>query len=331
MIYTFRIHTQIAYVYERKSVTNNKPIVAVGDLVWDVLVKPDAPLLPGGDTTGRIALAPGGSAANVAAWVARCGMPAGFIGKVGADVFGDIIVEDLEREGVSMHTVRTTQRDTGVILALIDRMGQRSMVTNQGADFVLTPEDLPEQVLREAGQVHITAWSLFTDPPRAAAIRAAQIGHEAGATVSFDPASYQMIREMGHDAFHQASAGLPVDMIFPNRDEGIALTGAREPEAIAQAMARRYPDAIIVLKLDRDGCFVLSGKHAQHYPTDEVAVIDTTGAGDAFNAAFIARYRRDGDLSAAANFANTVGGWVVSNYGARPAADEILHNILKGF
>lgn len=308
--------------------TKHKPILAVGDLVWDVLVKPDAPLLPGGDTTGRIALAPGGSAANVAAWIARCGMPAGFIGKVGADVFGSIIVEDLEREGVNMYTVRTPERDTGVILALIDRMGQRSMVTNQGADFVLTPTDLPEQVLREAGQVHITAWSLFTDPPRTAAIRAAQIAHEAGVTVSFDPASYQMIREMGHDAFHEASAGLPVDMVFPNRDEGIALTGAREPEAIAHAMARRYPNAIIVLKLDREGCFVLAGTHAQHYPTDDVPVIDTTGAGDAFNAAFIAHYRRNADLSAAATFANAIAGWVVANYGARPPADQALHAIL---
>jgi ribokinase len=62
--------------------------MAVGDLVWDVLAQPDSMLLPGGDTTGRIALAPGGSAANVAAWVARLGAPAAFVGAVGADVFG---------------------------------------------------------------------------------------------------------------------------------------------------------------------------------------------------------------------------------------------------
>ena len=56
-------------------------------------------LLPGGDTTGRIALAPGGSAANVAAWIARVGMPAGFVGKVGADALGDLIVDDLRARG----------------------------------------------------------------------------------------------------------------------------------------------------------------------------------------------------------------------------------------
>lgn len=307
-----------------------QPIIAVGDLVWDVLVKPDAPLLPGGDTTGRIALAPGGSAANVAAWVARCSMPAGFIGMVGADVFGDLIVEDLEREGVVLHTKRTSERDTGVILALIDRAGQRSMVTNQGADFMLMPGDLPIDVLNTAGHVHITAWSLFTDPPRAAAIEAAKIAHAAGATVSFDPASYQMIRELGHDAFTDITAGLPVDMLFPNRDEGVALTGEREPPQIAQALRKRYPGAIIVLKLDSDGCYVLSDGHAQHHPTISITAVDTTGAGDAFNAAFVARYRRDRDLASAARFANAIGGWVVSRYGARPAVDDALKAILEG-
>ncbi|HMP39732.1 MAG TPA: carbohydrate kinase family protein, partial [Roseiflexaceae bacterium] len=79
---------------------HDRLIIAVGDLVWDVLVKPDSELLPGGDTTGAIQLAPGGSAANVAAWIARAAMPAGFIGAVGRDLFGDLIIADLEREGV---------------------------------------------------------------------------------------------------------------------------------------------------------------------------------------------------------------------------------------
>lgn len=306
-----------------------RPIIAVGDLVWDVLVKPDGILLPGGDTTGRIALAPGGSAANVAAWIARAGMPAGFVGKVGADIFGDLIVEDLEREGVALHASRAAAHDTGVILVLIDRQGQRSMVTNQGADFQLVPEDLPVEALRSCGHVHITAWSLFTDPPRAAAAQAAQIAKAAGASVSFDPASYQMIREMGHDAFERITADLPIDMLFPNRDEGEVLTGEREPPAIARALGRRYPGAIVVLKLDRDGCYVLANGHAQGYPASDDPVVDATGAGDAFDAAFIARYMRDRDLAAAARFANMVAGWVVAHHGARPPIDASLAALLE--
>jgi ribokinase len=309
--------------------TPAKPIITVGDLVWDVLVKPDQLLLPGGDTTGRIALAPGGSAANVAVWLARAGMPSGFVGKVGADDYGDLVVADLREEGVAAHVSRTREHDTGVILVLIDRAGQRSMVTNQGADFHLLPEDLPEDVLRGSAHVHITAWSLFTDPPRAAAIRAAQIAKSAGATVSFDPASYQMILELGFDKFRRITADLPVNILFPNRDEGQALTGEREPEAIARVLHERYGGAVIALKLDRDGCYVLAKDHAQHYPTGDGPAIDATGAGDAFDAAFLARYLRDGDLAVAARFANALGSWVVAHYGARPALDDELRAILS--
>jgi ribokinase len=309
--------------------TSARPIIAVGDLVWDVLVKPDRLLLPGGDTTGRIALAPGGSAANVAVWVARAGAAAGFVGKVGADEFGDLVVADLEHEGVTPHVSRSREHDTGVILVLIDRVGQRSMVTNQGADFHLLPEDLPEEVLRNCAHVHVTGWSLFTDPPRAAAIRAARIAKSAGATVSFDPASYQMILEMGFDRFRRITADLPVDILFPNRDEGQALTGERDPHAIALDLHRRYGSATIALKLDRDGCYVLSKDHAQHYPTGDGPVVDATGAGDAFDAAFLSRYLRDGDEAAAAQFANALGSWVVARYGARPPADDELAALLS--
>jgi sugar/nucleoside kinase (ribokinase family) len=303
-------------------------IIAVGDLVWDVLVKPDTILLPGGDTTGRIALAPGGSAANVAAWIARVGGPAGFVGKVGADVFGDLIVADLQKEGVAVHASRTSEHDTGVILVLIDHTGQRSMVTNQGADFHLLPEDLPVEVLQSCAHVHITAWSLFTDPPRAAALRAAQIASRAGASISLDPASYQMILALGSDRFAQITSAIPVALLFPNREEGQALSGEHEPAAIARVLRDRYPGAIIVLKLDRDGCYVLAEGHAQAYPTENGPVVDATGAGDAFDAAFIASYLHDRDLAAAARFANRIGRWVIARYGARPPVDAELSAIV---
>ena len=68
-----------------------KPLVALGDLTWDVLAKPNTLLLPGGDTTGSSKLAPWGSAANVAGWMARWGATAGFIWSVGVGLFGDLI------------------------------------------------------------------------------------------------------------------------------------------------------------------------------------------------------------------------------------------------
>jgi ribokinase len=305
-------------------------IFAIGDLVWDVLVKPDGLLLPGGDTTGSIKLAPGGSAANVAAWVARCGAPAGFIGALGADVFGDLIAADLQREGVEAHIVRLRHSETGVVLALIDRAGQRSMVTNRGADHQLMPDMTPEGVLRSCSHLHVTGWSLFSDPPRAAALHAARIASASGATISFDPASYQIIREIGHDQFDRITADLPVDMLFPNRDEGEALTGEREPQAIAAALRERFPGALVALKLDRDGCFIMTHTLIAHIPGQVIGTpVDTTGAGDAFNGAFLARYLTTGDATGAARFANRIGAWVAQRSGARPPIDDELRQILS--
>ncbi len=69
--------------------------------------------------------------------------------------------------------------------------------------------------------------------------------------------------------------------------------------------------------------------HAQHYPTGDGPVVDATGAGDAFDAAFLAHYRRDGDLAKAAQFANDIGSWVVARYGARPPVDAELKELIS--
>lgn len=311
------------------SLSNSRPIIAVGDLVWDVVVKPDTSLLPGGDVTGQIALMPGGSAANVAVWIARVGGKAGFVGSIGVDFFGDAIARNLEAEGVQSWLTRTQARNTGVILVLLNEAGERSHVTNQGADFVLRPEDLPEDALRTARHVHLTAWSLFTDPPRTAALRAAHIASAGGATISLDPGSFQMINEMGRDTFLQMFDGLQIDIVLPNRDEATALTGEREPERAAQALRTYFPQAVVALKLDAEGCYILGPNDNHREPALPVVATDTTGAGDAFDAVFITHYLRTNNIAQAAQFANKVSAWVVTRTGARPPIDKELQDMLE--
>src|SRR5690625_6269867 len=97
----------------------------------------------------------------------------------------------------------------------------------------LLPSELPRQVISEAGCLHLTAWSFFTDPPRAAAREAARIARQAGVPISFDPASFQMIHETGLNAFLKGTADLGISVLLPNYEEGNVLTGETEPEAIA--------------------------------------------------------------------------------------------------
>ncbi len=308
-----------------------KSLLCVGDLNWDVLAKPDHMLMSGGDTTGRVELAHGGSSANVAVWARRVGMETGFLGKIGRDQFGEFAVSKLVEERVTPHIVYSETLATGVILVLIDQSGQRSMLTNQGADFQLMPDELPLETIRASRHVHITAWSVFTDPPRSAALEAAREATAAGATVSFDPGSYQMIRQIGREEFKRVTRALSVDIMFPNLEEGRALTGLQKPEEVLSKLHEEYPSTLICLKLDRDGVMVSQDGQVFQIDATHDEVRDATGAGDSFCGAFLGHYLRSRDAYQAATLAVNVAGWVVSVFGARPPADARLEERVAQF
>ncbi|WP_019587288.1 carbohydrate kinase family protein [Deinococcus apachensis] len=312
--------------------TDRKPLVSLGDLAWDVLAKPDTMLLPGGDTTGRLELSGGGSAANLAVWARRAGYPATFVGKIGRDRFGELATAELRAEGVRAELTLSDEHPTGVILALIDRRGQRAMLTGQGADWELLPGELPGEVLRGGRHLHLTAWSLFRDPPRGAALAAARIAKEAGATLSLDPGSFQMIQQMGRENFLHVVDDIPFDVIFPNDDEARAMSGETDHGRALDWLRDRYPHALVVLKMDEEGALLEGpGQPRTHVPATPDTLIDATGAGDAFGGAFLAGWLTHGDAVRSARLAVQVGGWVVSRFGARPPADAELRARLKRF
>ncbi len=313
------------------SLPSLRPLVTVGDLTWDVLSKPDAMLLPGGDTTGKVLLMPGGTSANVAVWTARVGYPSEFVGEIGKDRFGEFAVQELSAEGVVPHVLWNSDRPTGVILVLLDAAGQRSMVSSQGADFDLRPDEIPVRVIQQAGHVHLTAWSVFTDPPRAAAFHAANLAEKSGVSVSFDPGSFQMIREIGREEFRRMTRNLHIDFLFPNHEEGRALTGAKHPHQILEALQELYPKAMILLKLDLEGVMILDGDEIIEISATKDTAVDATGAGDAFCGAFMGHYLRSRDPHAAGKLAVQVAGWVISRYGARAPMDDEIHARIKKF
>ena len=307
------------------------PLISLGDLAWDVLAKPDTLLQAGGDTTGRLELSGGGSAANLAVWARRLGQASTFVGKIGDDTFGELAVAALREEGVTPEVSVSPLHHTGVILALIDQRGQRAMLTGQGADWELLPSELPRGLIASARHLHLTAWSLFRDPPRAAALEAARIAHAAGASLSLDPGSFQMIGQLGRGKFLEIVDAVPFDIIFPNADEARAMSGQDTPQAALAWFRRRYPAALVALKMDENGALIEGPACPRsHVPATDDRLQDATGAGDAFGGAFLAHLLGHGGLERgdpvlAACCAAQVGGWVVSRFGARPPADADLH------
>ena len=305
------------------------PLCVIGDFAWDVLIRTNKDLLRGGDTFGEVLLTPGGSAANVAVWGRRCGIETEFIGKIGRDRFGQLAQEDLTKEHVITHFVETNEHLTGCVAVFVDQTGERSMVSGRGADFYLLPSEVPKETVRRAKHLHMTAWSFFVDPPRAAARAAAHLARDSGATLSFDPASFQMIDEMGVDQFLACTQDLGIDVFLPNYQEGEVLTGLDDPESIAAALAKLYPQALIMLKLDADGALVYENGIATSVPPATNNLVDATGAGDSFAGAFLARYLSGATALDAACFATRISAWVIERLGARPEADARLHAIVR--
>ncbi len=302
----------------------------IGDFAWDVLIRTNRELLRGGDTFGEVMLTPGGSAANVAVWASRAGLSTEFIGKIGRDRFGQLAQEDLDREHVIAHFVETEAHLTGSVAVFVDHTGERSMVSGHGADFYLLPQDLPREVIRRARHLHLTAWSFFVDPPRAAARAAALLAQSSGATLSFDPGSFQMIGEMGVTQFLAVTQDLGIDVFLPNKEEGTMLTGGlTEPDEIAAGLAELFPNALIMLKLDADGALVWEKGQGTHIPAGTNNLVDATGAGDSFAGGFLAHYLEHGDAVAAARFATTISAWVIEHLGARPEPDAKLRAALR--
>lgn len=303
-------------------------LCVIGDFAWDVLIRTNSELLRGGDTFGEVMLTPGGSAANVAVWARRAGLPTSFIGKIGRDRFGQLATENLAAEGVDAHAIETEAHLTGSVAVFVDHTGERSMVSGHGADFYLLPSELPKDPLLAATHVHLTAWSFFTDPPRAAARQAALLAQRNGATLSFDPGSFQMIGEMGVDSFLAVTRDLGIDVFLPNYQEGQILTGKDDPVDIAHALTDIYPGATILLKLDADGALLYRDGEAVQIPAATNNLVDATGAGDSFAGAFLSRWLQGVDDVEAARFAVQVSAWVIEHLGARPDADARLARLL---
>jgi ribokinase len=313
---------------ERPGVTDaeeRRPLVVVGDYAWDVLIRTNTALQPGGDTVGEVQLAPGGSAANAAVWARRCGLPSTFVGKIGRDRFGTLAQENLDDEGVESYLIATEAHLTGSVAVWIDHTGQRSMVSGKGADHALLPQELPRALIASARHLHLSGWSFFVDPPRAAARAAARLARGVGATISLDPASFQMIDDMGVDTFLDATVDLGIDLFFPNAQEAATLSGEKEPSRMAAALRERFGCAV-ALKLDAQGAYVLGGdgERGTLIPPKVNRLVDATGAGDAFAGAFLSQRLRGASPVDAARFAVDISEWVIQHVGARPPMDAAL-------
>jgi sugar/nucleoside kinase (ribokinase family) len=267
-------------------------VVTIGDVMVDVRVEADA-LEEGGDVHGRVMIRPGGSASNAAVWAAEAGARVRVHGRIGSDVAGALIRDELIARGVEPALAMDPSADTGTML-IVHEPGERSMVADRGAGGHLQPQDLPETI--EASAVLISGYTLLFETSHEAA-RAA-LERARARFVAVDAASWPMVRDFGSARFFEVTR--PATMLLANDREAEALTG-RRAERAADALAARYP--IVCVKLGGEGAVMSWEGLVIRNATEPVQELDPTGAGDAFDGVLLANLvagRSPGDALAAA-------------------------------
>jgi sugar/nucleoside kinase (ribokinase family) len=276
-------------------------VVVVGDLVLDVVLVPDHDLARGTDVTGRVAMRQGGSASTAARWLGRLGMRPTLVCSVGRDATGRALVADVAGDGVDVKAVRVAGAPTGRIGVLVEPGGERSFVTQRGAALRLRPEDLRPEWFAGVAAVHLPAYSLLDQPLGLAGMAAARLGHAAGALVALDLSSSAPLLAHGRRSALRIIEGAAPDLLFATRDEARALMGPRHEERLLELAP------VAVVKRGRKGATVLVREPGDtlrfEVATTPVKAEDTTGAGDAFDAGFLAGWleaRRRGLAESAA-------------------------------
>jgi sugar/nucleoside kinase (ribokinase family) len=302
-------------------------VVCVGDVVTDVVVQGVGSLRPGDgepatlafrsgdDTPASISLAGGGSAANVAAWIGHLGTPVALVARVGADALS-FHRDSLVQSGVEPLLAVDPDAPTGTIVALIGPDGERSFLTDRGANLRLAPADLPPDRIEQAAWLHLSAYTLLDPACRPAGLAAIERARAAGVPWSLDVASAAGIEAAGAATVLGWVAG--VALLLANTPEALALTGAASALAAARSLAATGAGAVIVKQGAQGALVAAPDREPTAVPALSVDVVDTTGAGDSFAAGTIVALLGGASLIDAARAGTAVAARAVAAPGARP-------------
>ena len=260
----------------------------------------------------------GGSAANTCAVAALLGSRVAYLGKVADDQLGQVFRHDINAVGVHFPSAPLIGGPpTARCLILVTPDGQRTMNTFLGACVTLTEDDVDEDLVAAAAVTYLEGY-LF-DPPAAQAAfrRAATAAHAAGRQVALSLSDAFCVNRH-RDAFRDLVAG-HVDILFGNETEITALYEENTFDAAAEA-ARRDVD-LAVLTRSEAGSLILRGAEMVEIAAEPAKVVDTTGAGDAYAAGFLAGLTGGRSLPACGRLGSIAAAEVISHYGARPESD----------
>ena len=267
--------------------------------------------IPGKDEEGFVLgleLHPGGSAANTIAGLASFGVETGFIGKVGSDEEGRLLLQDFESRGVDTSGIVRADGRSGVAMIFVDRDGNRAILVDPGVNDTISAGEVNMELVERSEIVHMTS---FICKNGMDSFKSQILVAERANGISFDPGLPYV--EKGLDELKPILKNTTV--FLPNRSEIELLFGTDYREA--SQMALEIGAEVVAVKLGAEGSYVTDGKkeiHVKPFPSNPV---DTTGAGDAFNAGFLYGWHRGRSLEDCARMGNYVASRLIERIGAR--------------
>lgn len=307
-------------------------VVCVGILCADVLAKPIDKLPEKGklDIIDGIQLQAGGCASNAAIDLAKIGIKATIIGKIGEDGFGKFLEETLKNQGVDTGGLKVEcSIPTSASVVMINEDGERSILHCLGSNSIFSFEDINVEVVKNSKILFIAGTFLMPQFDGNGAEKLLKLAKEVGVLCCMDTAwdySGQWMKKIENTLKY-------LDWFMPSYEEARELSGKNEPETIAEVFLSRGVKNVVI-KLGKDGCYVKPGNESGFYvPTyDDVEVVDTSGAGDSFCAGFLTGLARGWNIKMCAKFANAVGSHCVMEIGTTTGIktmEEILDFMKK--
>jgi len=306
-------------------------VLVLGDANVDLVI-PLEDRSPGDDLPrdSVLELHGGGTAANVAVGLARLEDQVAFIGTVGDDGYGRWVMSDFGDEGVNLeHTSIVQDVYTSMVLALIYPDGERGIYVwpdQGGAHTKLHPDSIRSAIFNGPTWLHTTGLCLREEPVRTAQLKAMDLAQQAGLVVSLDLnlrlESWGMDRNL-RKIFEQAIE--LSDIVFGNGvEEIIPYSGETSVQAGAEALSSGK--RIVIARLGANGALVVAPGESFTSPAFQVEIVDSLGAGDAFNGGFISARLGGEELPEAARWGNAAAALKIGKTGARglPTRLELL-------
>ncbi|TRO49090.1 carbohydrate kinase family protein [Candidatus Bathyarchaeota archaeon] len=288
-------------------------VVTVGDSVVDIVIP--VPRFPAGNedsVVGEGMTRQLGGASNFLIQARRLGLATGIVDCVGDDDLGVFFVEGLRSEGVDTSRIFLKEGvRTASCICMVDERGDHAYIGFPGATDHLAPGRIEPGHIRSSRLLYVSGYTLATPPLRDAVLRSVDIAREADVPIFFDPSP----------VIHRVEEGVRGEVIEAsklvslNLRELELLTALPDADRASEAILDRGAEAV-VLKLGAAGCAIVSAYGQERVPGFDVRAVDTTGAGDAFNAALAYGHLVGWPLEKAARFANAVGAVKVAKMGA---------------